>query len=330
MIQNRELKQQAENRLTSSQQEKKIILFYAGGLCIISVIYLLLDLLITSLTPQTGGLSTMGIRSFLSALSGILPVISFLLSMCLGFGYMGGMVRISRGQYASPNALRTGFERFWPLFRLTVLKGLILFGCAIGASYLTAIIFSFTPFANQFLGVVEPMMSGGSLLNEGTLVLNDAVMDALYSASIPILIIFLLVMAVFVVPMLYRLRMTDYVLYDHPEGGALYAIRESRKMMRNHRLAIFKLDFSFWWFYLALTICYGLNYSPVLLSLIGVTLPISPDVASVVFFLLSTLAEFALNYFLRNKMEVTYALAYNALKPQEQSGGVVLGNIFQM
>lgn len=326
MIQNRELKQQAADRLTSSQQEKKIVLFYAGGLCIISVISMLLDLLITSLTPQAGGLSTIGTRSFLSALSGILPVIGFLLSMCLGFGYMGGMVRISRGQYASPNALRTGFERFWPLFRLTVLKGLIVFGCSIGASYLTAIIFSFTPFANQFLMVVEPMM-GGSLLNEGTLVLNEEVLDALYSASVPILIIFLLVLAVFVIPMLYHLRMTDYVLYDHPEAGALYAIRESRKMMRNHRFAIFKLDFSFWWFYLALTVCYGINYGTVLLSLIGVTLPIPAEIASVVFFLLSAAAEFALNYFLRNKMEVTYALAYNALKPQEQSGGAVLGNI---
>ena len=330
MIQNRELKQQARERLEACPQEKKIRLLYGGSLFVISVVYLLADLLISRLTPQTGGLSTIGTRSFMSALSGILPVVTYLLSMCLSFGFMGGMVRISRGQYASPNALRTGFERFWPLLRLTFFKGLITLGFSMGAFYLATILFTLSPFSDRLIQALEPVVSGGSLLSEGTMELTEGVIDAVNASLLPLMAIFLVIAAVFVVPLLYRLRMTDYVLYDHPEAGALYAIRESKKMMRFHRLSVFKLDLSFWWFYLALALSYALNYAPMFLSVSGISLPVEGEALSVLCFLLSCAAEFVVIYFLRNRMEVTCALAYNRLKPKEQSTGAVLGNIFQM
>ena len=330
MIQNRELKQQARERLEACPQEKKIGLLYGGGLFVISVVYLLADLLISRLTPQTGGLSTIGTRSFMSALSGILPVVTYLLSMCLSFGYMGGMVRISRGQYASPNALRTGFERFWPLLRLTFFKGLIVLGFSMGAFYLATILFTLSPFSDRLIQALEPVVSGGSLLSEGTMELTEGVIEAVNASLLPLMAIFLVIAAVFVVPLLYRLRMTDYVLYDHPEAGALYAIRESKKMMRFHRLSVFKLDLSFWWFYLALALSYALNYAPMFLSVSGISLPVEGEALSVLCFLLSCAAEFVVIYFLRSRMEVTCALAYNRLKPKEQSTGAVLGNIFQM
>ena len=330
MIQNRELKQQARERLEACPQEKKIRLLYGGSLFVISVVYLLADLLISRLTPQTGGLSTIGTRSFMSALSGILPVVTYLLSMCLSFGYMGGMVRISRGQYASPNALRTGFERFWPLLRLTFFKGLIVLGFSMGAFYLATILFTLSPFSDRLIQALEPVVSGGSLLSEGTMELTEGVIEAVNASLLPLMAIFLVIAAVFVVPLLYRLRMTDYVLYDHPEAGALYAIRESKKMMRFHRLSVFKLDLSFWWFYLALALSYALNYAPMFLSVSGISLPVEGEALSVLCFLLSCAAEFVVIFFLRSRMEVTCALAYNRLKPKEQSTGAVLGNIFQM
>lgn len=334
MMQNRELKQQAAAQLEKATQEKKLSLCYAGAVCGVSVLFMALDLLISSRIPQTGGLSTIGLRSFLSTLSSILPIISFVLSMCLGFGYLGGMLRVSRGQYTSPNALRTGFERFWPLLRLTMLKGLILAGLSIGATYLATTIYTLSPLSDSLLETLQPMLSGGSILNEGTAavgaVLDAGVMDTVYDAMLPISVIFLIIMAVFVVPILYRFRLTDYVLLDHPEAGALYAIRQSKVMMRSNRLSMFKLDLSFWWFYGLIVLSTLLSYGVVFLGLIGVTLPISEDLAAILFFLLSTGADFAIIYFFRAKLEVTYALAYNSLKPPETSQGAVLGNIFQM
>ena len=65
--------------------------------------------------------------------------------------------------------------------------------------------------------------------------------------------------------------------------------------------------------------------------MLGITLPWSADVSYFLFFALYLAAQFAIYYFLRNPVDVTYALAYDAIKPEEkQDGGVVLGNIFQM
>jgi len=61
------------------------------------------------------------------------------------------------------------------------------------------------------------------------------------------------------------------------------------------------------------------------------TLPVSADVAYFGFYAVSLVLELAAYTFLRNRIEVTYALAYDAVKPKERKDNtVVLGNIFQM
>ena len=65
--------------------------------------------------------------------------------------------------------------------------------------------------------------------------------------------------------------------------------------------------------------------------MLGVALPVSDAVAFFGFYVLYIAASFAVHFFLRNRAEVIYALAYDAVKPEEkQDSGVVLGNIFQM
>ena len=60
-------------------------------------------------------------------------------------------------------------------------------------------------------------------------------------------------------------------------------------------------------------------------------LPWSGDVSYFLFYGLYLAATLALVYFLRNRVDVTYALAYEALRPKEkETSGVVLGNIFNM
>lgn len=330
-LSSRDLKNTAHEKLQNAKNQKDIILLYAAITLGLGLVILLLQLTLNQKISHTGGLSGMNSRNMLSALSNFLPLVSSLLTMCLGFGYMGGMLRISRGQYASRNALKTGFERFWPLLRLKLLLGAILLGLGIGASYLASLIFMLSPFSDSFLDAVAPAVSGGSLLTGGTITLDEAALDAVTAASGPLIVIFLALILAFVVPILYRFRMADYVLYDHPEAGAMYALRESRKMMQGSRWQLFRLDMSFWWYYLITVLATVLAYGDVLLSLAGVSLPLDDTVSYLLFYLLSVAATFAQLYFLRNPMEVTYALAYDQLKPkEEEQGGAVLGNIFQM
>ena len=148
-----------------------------------------------------------------------------------------------------------------------------------------------------------------------TFVIDDATYARLMQSMIPCFVICGIVMLALGGPIFYSFRMTDYVIIDKPAMGALAALRESKKMMRGNRLQLLKLDISLWWYYLATAVASVVCYGDVLLPMLGIQLPVS----------------FGIIFFLRNRVEVTYALAYDAVKPEEkQDGGVVLGNIFQM
>ena len=64
------------------------------------------------------------------------------IAMCLELGYLSGMMRISRGQYADHTDLKVGFQKFWPLVRLTLLQYLIYLAVGILAVQIASIIFN--------------------------------------------------------------------------------------------------------------------------------------------------------------------------------------------
>ena len=102
-------------------------------------------------------------------------------------------------------------------------------------------------------------------------------------------------------------------------------------MMRGNRFALLKLDVSLWWYYLATGAATVICYGDMLLPMLGIELPVSERFAYFAFYVLYLMATFAILVFLRNRVEVAYALAYDAVKPVEnRENGVILGNIFQM
>lgn len=48
----------------------------------------------------------------------------------------------------------------------------------------------------------------------------------------------------------YRYRLAPYVLCDHPELSASQALRESTRLTRGRKLTLFRLDLSFWYYYI--------------------------------------------------------------------------------
>lgn len=326
----RSLKAFAAGRLKNAREEKKIVLIYSGlviGLAVlVTVIRLVLDLQM----DQAGGLSKVGTRTILSALQTMAPLLQSLAVMCLELGYLAAMLRVARGQYVSPRTLKLGFDRFSLLLRCSILQGLIYAGLAIGSVYLSSMIFVISPWGQPFMELMTPMLADVSMLNP-QLVLDDAVYFQVLATMIPMLLILLVVFCIFALPLIYQFRMASYIIIDKPAISAWGALRESRQMMRGNCLKLLKLDFSFWWYYLALFGISLLGDGDQWLPLIGVTLPISETAAFVLFYAAYLALTFAAYYFLRNRVEVGYALAYDAIKPEEpKDNSVVLGNIFQM
>lgn len=326
----REIKEFASRRLEESPSQKRIVIIYIALALGLTALVTVLDHVLGLQIDNFGGLSNLGKKTMLSSVQSMLPLAQSILTMCLDVGYVAAMLRIARGMYASPQTLRLGFDRFWVLLRCSVFKGLLLTGVTFVSMYTGIMIFMLTPLAAPVVEIVTPIMNQMSLL-DSAIMIDDATYAQLLQAMAPCFAFGGVILLVLGGPMFYSFRMVNYIIIDKPGMGALMALRESKKMMRGHRLQLLKLDVSLWWYYLAsaaaLLICYG----DILLPMVGVELPVSETLAFFGFYALYMVASFGVHYFLRNQAEVSYALAYDAVKPEEkQSDGVVLGNIFQM
>ena len=331
-IQNRRaLRSAASEALTANPGNPRLLVI--AYILITALSALLVSALITILgdrIDQTGGLSDLGLRSILSTAQTVLPIAHALALLGIQLGYQNAALSMARRQAVGPRSLLDGFRRYAPLLRSVLLQGLLYLLIGICATYAATFIFMMTPLVEDFRVLVEPMLTD-----------PDALYDALYNdtafaaaagkALLPFFPIFLAVFLAAAAPFFYQYRMTNYCLLDDPRKGALAAMSESARMMRGHRLDLLKLDLGFWWFYLGEAFVALVLYGDLLLPMVGVTLPWSSTVNYYVFYAASLVLEGGLFFACLNRVETTYATAYEALRPKPQpSQGAVLGNIFDL
>ena len=323
-----EIKAAALRRLTDAGQAKRIAAIYAGVTLGLSALVTILGLVLEAMMSGATGLGGMGRRTILSSVQSMLPWVVGLITMCVELGYQAAMLRVARGQYASPQTLRLGFDRFWVLLRCILLEGVILFAIAFGGIYIATMLFMLTPFSGRVMEVLSPVLENVTLLSP-EMVLDEALYDQLMQAMIPAFVMCAIVVAAAAIPVLYRLRMARFVIIDKPGIGALAALGESRKMMKGNCLRLAKLDISLWPYYIGCVFASLLCYGDVLLPMMGVRFPWSDTVSYYLFFALYLAVQFAVYYFLKNQAEVAYSIAYDSIRPKEpKTEGVALGSIF--
>ncbi len=328
----RQLRENAGQQLSKAREPQKIVLIYSAILIGVSAVSTTAQYLLGSGISQTGGLRNLGLRSMLSTVSNILPIVQYAILLCLGLGFAAAALRIARGQFTSPMTLKAGFDRFWPLLKCTLLQGLIFLAIGFGSFYLAMAIYMFSPFSEGFFTIITPLLADESILSTGIPVLDEATSLALMEQMWPMLIIFLVLFLALAVPVTYRYRLVNYLIIDRPGIGAFAALRESSALMKGNKRRFFRLDLSFWWYYVLLSLASVVCYGDLVLAMLGISLPLSPTVSYFLFYALFLGADFAIYWFFLNRVEVTYALAYDSLLPKQcnTSGGVVLGNIFDL
>ena len=324
------LKVKAANRLESGKDPKKVILVYSAVVALSALAVNVVQFILDSQISKTGGLQNIGTRSALSTLSSVLPLVQTLVLMCLGLGYTAAVLRLVRRQYASEKTLKAGFERFWLLLRTRLLQALIYGGIAFLLSYVAMAIFMLSPFSDRLSSLALSLSTAGAITPEA-LLNNTALLASAYEALMPMMVIYCILLVIVIWAVSYRFRLVDYLLIDQPQLGALSALRTSRQKMKGHIKELFKLDISFWWYYLLRALSAGLIYLDMVLAILGVQLPLSPTASFFGVILAYLGSDFALNYFFLNRVEMAYALFYDILNPQQPpQEGAVLGNIFQM
>lgn len=309
-IQNRRgLKDAAIRSLArSSDSPKKLVLFHLGITLLLSLLLSVLDYVLELQISATGGLSGLGSRSLITTARTLLVLSQTILLPFWQMGYLFLTLKLAREESANVSTLLEGFRHLGPVLRYHLAMGIMLFVIVLGSSYVAGMIFLFSPLS---LPLMEEL---GPLLSDPTMLENPETMALIAQYSLPILILYIVVLAVLLIPFFFRYRMAALALMDTPEIGAIRALRNSRKMMKHHWMDIFKLDLSFWWFYLLEGLVVLVAYGDHLLPLFGISHPLSSNALYFLFLILSMICQLALYGWRKNEVSVTYAHAYTVLR----------------
>ena len=321
--QRRQLKAAAARSLQNAAYDpKKLVLIHTAAVLIFFAVLAIVDYLLEQQIGSTGGLSGLGTRTILATAQQVLQLSEQILIPFWQIGYLYAMLRLSRGETAGPETLLTGFRRFFPFLRLHLIQFASYAGIALACSYVACNVIFFTPWGSNMMNSLIPLLSESEAVD--MVALEEAIMAAMDQIMLPLLAIFGVIFLSIAAPMYFRYRMAQYLLMDDPQMGALSALRASRHMTRGNRIALLRLDLSFWWFYLLDGMITALWFGSSLLPLLGITLPWSAEVNLFVFYGLYMICQLGLYLGFRNRVEVTYAHAYSALRqPQTVQRGEV-------
>lgn len=305
------LRQRAVEALSrATYSPAKLALLHTGAAVALSLVLTALNFVLSRQMDGTGGLSGMGLRSVLSTAQTMLSFASMVVMPFWEIGFVYAAIRIAREKRAEPESLLQGFRRFGPVLRLMLLQALIYVAILFLSFNISTGVFILTPFSQPMAQMIENLSADR--------IMDAQLMEQLSSGLIPLYCIFGVIFAVFALPVTYRLRMAQYVIMDDPKIGALAALGTSNRLMRYNRWALFRLDLTFWWFFGLQLLSTLLGYGDLLAEALGVSLPISEDVAFFVSFALHAVCQLAIAWWFASRVAVTYATAYDTLRAQAE------------
>lgn len=306
------LRARAGANLTQVHNPGRVVLIHTGAMLSLSLLLSVADFLLNQQIGTTGGLSGMGQRSVLTTIQSLLRLAQLVILPFWQIGYTYYTLKAARGQAAGVSDLTEGFRRFGPVLRLKAL--MLVMGVLLGfvCTQVSSFLFMMTPWAAPMMAKMETLMADGSLTEEA---LITAILAMREDFMVPILILFGICFLAGFVFLFFRFRLAELWLMDHPEDGALAALRSSTILMQGNCKAMFKIDLHFWWFYLLELLVAALGYGDAILRTVGIQLTADAFGTYIIFFALYIWAQMSLYWWKRNEVCLTYAHAYLELCP---------------
>lgn len=254
---------------------RKLVLLYCGVIAALSLGSNGLHLLLEDQIGTTGGLDGMGLRSVLQTIQEVLGYINLFFSPFWSAGFLFAMVNMVRGESPKCADLLEGFRRFGRVLTATLYETVLTISLAVATFFLAMLIFSFTPMADKFLEIMIPVISDPNIyLADGSINMTLIPAEAITMGSIPLILIWMVLLFVVCAYMSYCFRMGPYLMMERKIGGVA-ALFESRRLMRGHKWQMLKLDLRFWWYHALGLAVSVVCYLDVILALLGVSVPLS-------------------------------------------------------
>lgn len=300
----KELKTLARQRLLqAAYSPKKLTLWYSGTVLGLNLLAVLLNWITGMMMDTTGGLSGMDTRAVLDTVSTVFSLAVQIVTPLLTMGYLYCAVRFARQTAAQPKTLTMGFRRWAVILRHGLLVGGIFLAVLYLAIQIASIIFMFLPASQTAVDMMYALMEDPAVL-EGDV--SPELLEQLTDAFMPVYIISGILFVAAFLPLSYRLRLSNYRIMEDAPVGAVKAVFGSNKLMKGNCVALFKLDLSFWWFYLLQVILSTAMTAVTLLSAVSEGWYVA---VSAVY----SVATLALEYFALAYVQTAYALFYQKM-----------------
>ncbi len=306
VLQPKFLKQRASAILSCTQnQYRRIVTIHTTISLGATFVLFLIDLLLGNISAETSGLDHIGLWAVIETVRSLL---NMGLSLALPFWQMGILytsILMTRNQAPAFSQLARGFHRFGPILRYYLLMLAIATGVSIASSYVAM------PFA-LFLGTPPELEQFLTSLDEAVLenpeqILAMLPMEQMLSYLLSLVIPMMLVFIVVMVHLSYRFRTSTYLLVDDPKVGALASLASSNRMTKGHKWSLWKLDLSFWWYYLLQGLVSTISLLPLIIF------PLNTIAGNLICQAVSALGSLALVWWQGAYVELTYACAYDQL-----------------
>ena len=315
----RELRDRAAG-LTAQNREplKKLLLIYCGVIAVLTLGVPALDLFLSDQIGTTGGLAGMRLRTVLQTIREILNLVNQFFGYFWSAGFVIAMMAMVLGREPQSRDLTGGFRRFFRVLGHIAFEFLFVVILMAAAVNLAAMLFSMSPQGGALVRELTAITSNPNILTpEGLLNVDLIPMDLLAAIALPMTIITIVIFLPLYIWLSYGFRLSLYLLLDGTAPSAFHSRFLSLRLMRGHKWSMLKLDLSFWWYYLLVTVITAVGYLDVILSLAGIPLPMDE---TVMFF--ATIAAYcvlitALSLWKKAQVEASYVLAYEAIAHPE-------------
>ena len=315
----RELRDRAAELASQNREPlRKLLLVYCGVIAVLTLGVPALDLFLSDQIGTTGGLAGMRLRTVLQTIREILNLVNQFFGYFWSAGFVVAMMAMVLGREPQTRDLTGGFRRFFRVLGHIAFEFLFVVILMVAAVNLAAMLFSMSPQGGALVRELTAITSNPNLLTpEGLLNVDLIPMDLLAAIALPMTIITIVIFLPLYIWLSYGFRLSLYLLLDGTAPSAFQARFLSLRLMRGHKWSMLKLDLSFWWYYLLVTVITAVGYLDVILSLAGIPLPMDE---TVMFF--GTIAAYcvlitALSLWKKAQVETSYVLAYEAIAHPE-------------
>lgn len=281
------LHQEARTRLSDQNpQAKQLVRVYALVWALVIIAVSLLSYYLTELATSMTGLTRVTARSRVQTIALVVPLVASLALIVWDAGYSGAALDLARGNAPEWKRMTWGFGQ---LHRLLVC-GLLFMAVFFAMSYVV----TFT--------VV--------LLFPSLLMPTDESSNMIFLAvgsSVLMLVMYWLI---------YNRRLLFFFAAEHDKVPSSLLPRLSINLLRGYRWQFFRIDLSFWWYYVLKVLIAMLPYVSLFLPETYVQYLAAIDLGLMGIYVAATAA---LEMGCRNRIWVTYALAYDEIQRDKRN-----------